>query len=365
MLDMASYLPESQATHLQFFRDGVTASLGPHPRRHEAPTAWRSFMTDDNTPVELSWCWSNAADIPTVRYAVDPIGKVAGPAASPMNATSSARLLQNALPLAPEVDLGLLSYFQQRLTTEETINNKALDCSAEVPQSQHFMGFDLMEKSIVIKQYFLPSWRALAEGRSNSSLVLQAIRNLPGPADSLASSLDVVADYIESFPPDSQPVVEILAIDCLKPRDSRLKIYLRSRNTTLHSVVDMLTLGGRVAISDEGCKSLKELWRSVFDLHQDEHSNLDPLQENSHRTGGILYYFELKSNASIPQSKVYLPVRHYSRDDDQIARGLSKFLEARGKRLRTGSYYDGVKELWYVLLDQLDTITGTDSMEYS
>lgn len=316
-------------------------------------------MTDDHTPVELSWCWSNAADIPTVRYAVDPIGKVAGPAASPMNTTSSARLLQRALPLAPEVDLGLLSYFQQRLTTEDTVNNKVLNTAAELPQSQHFMGFDLMEKRIVIKQYFLPTRRALAEGRSNLSLVLEAIRNLPVPADSLASSLNVVADYLESFPADSQPVVEILAIDCLKPCDSRLKIYLRSRNTTLHSVVDMLTLGGRVAISDEGRKSLKELWLSVFDLHQDEHNNLDPLQENSHRTGGILYYFELKSIASIPKAKVYLPVRHYSRNDDQISRGLSKFLEKRGKRLRAGSYYDGVKELWYVHLDQLDT-----SMEY-
>ncbi|UKZ55819.1 hypothetical protein TrVGV298_009643 [Trichoderma virens] len=70
-----------------------------------------------------------------------------------------------------------------------------------------------------------------------------------------------------------------------------------------------------------------------------------PLLFKVHRTGGMLYYFELKANEALPKSKVYLPVRHYAQNDDQIAKGLSNYLEQRGKKLSEGSYYHAVQKL--------------------
>jgi hypothetical protein len=83
----------------------------------------------------------------------------------------------------------------------------------------------------------------------------------------------------------------------------------------------------------------------VFGLESKSKALSDPLPKKKHRTSGLLYYLELRAGSSYPKSEVYLPVRHYAKNDDQIARGLSKFLENRGKGLAGSSYYDGVARL--------------------
>ncbi|RFU32823.1 hypothetical protein B7463_g3510, partial [Scytalidium lignicola] len=347
MMAMAGYTRHSSKIHEGFFCTSVAPSLGFHPRGTGAPQLWRSFMTDDHTPVELSWCWSSSKINPSVRYSVEPIGKCAGQTVDPINTAANIRLLGEALPLAPEMDLYLHRHFQHLLLSRNLPDKKEL--TTDIPQSQIFIAFDLLETDIVVKQYYLPSWRALAEGNSNFTIIKDAIRKLLGPADALLTSFDVLVDFIETLPIQLQPAVEIMAIDCLDPLRSRLKIYVRSRETTLQSVIEMLTLGGRAPKTFEEQDSLRELWYSVFGLSSDEHMDNHPLPEKDHRTGGILYYFELKCGATIPKTKVYLPVRHYAQNDDQIARGLSEYLERRGKKLTTGSYYNSVQKLWCVL----------------
>ncbi|KAJ6101985.1 hypothetical protein N7486_004412 [Penicillium sp. IBT 16267x] len=314
---MAGYPSDSVLLHSNFFRQSVAPSLGPHPRGHGDCDNWKSFMTDDNTPVELSWCWSTSLETPTVRYSADPIGKFAGQKVDPINTAAS---LQAATV--------------SKCTNPRTRGND--------------IAFDLLESSIVVKQYYLPGWKALAEGKSKPTVVEEALKKLSEPANALLSSFEVLNDFIKSFPEQSQPTMEIVAIDCLDPAQSRLKIYFRSQATTLHSVWDILTLGGRAPKTPEEKDSFRELWCSVFGLNQNEYKDHQPLLEKRHRTGGILYYFEMKKGATVPKSKVYLPVRHYAQNDDQISRGLSKYLAGRGKRLATGSYYDGAQRLWYV-----------------
>ncbi|KKK22372.1 hypothetical protein ARAM_005555 [Aspergillus rambellii] len=346
IMTMAGYPSNSKLLHMEFFRESVAPSLGQHPRGGGPPTTWKSFMTDDHSPVELSWCWSAKSEIPTARYSVEPIGKFAGLSSDPLNTAASIRLLGNTLPLSPEVDLYLHRHFQQMFMSQNLPRSDTLeDGTLDVPQSQSFMAFDLLESTMVVKQYYLPTRRALAEGISNAEIIARAIQRLPEPANSLGASLDVIANFLQSFPVESRPAVEIMAIDCLDPPQSRLKIYVRSRETTLQGVIEMLTLGGKTSISQEEEQSLRELWYLVFGLDATEHKDSDDLPEKDHRTAGILYYYELKMGVSAPKSKVYLPVRHYSQNDDQIARGLTTFLEKRGKRLMTGSYYDGVKRL--------------------
>lgn len=346
---MAGYPEHSTALHTEFFRKSVSPYLGFHPSATEAPQVWKSFMTDDHTPVELSWCWSAAMDTPTVRYSVEPISKSAAQGADPVNTAANVRLLGETLPMAPDMDLYLHRHFRNLLNSRHLTQQTNTTLQLEVQQSQCFIAFDLLEKDIVVKQYYLPGQTAIREGSSNWNLVRDSIQKLSGPAKPLLASFDTLVNFVESFSAESQPTVEILAIDCLEPNKSRLKIYIRTMDTTFHSVLNMLTLGGKAPKSDEEINSLRELWLSVFGLSPESFAMHQRLPIKEHRTGGMLYYFELKSNAILPKSKVYLPVRHYAQNDDQIAQGLSNYLEQRGKKLSTGSYYQAVKKLWYAL----------------
>ncbi|CAG8369869.1 unnamed protein product [Penicillium salamii] len=339
MLEMAGYPENSRKIHSHFFQESVSPSLGQHPRGTGAPQ-WKSFMTDDHTPVELSWCWSSQLDTPTVRYSAEPVGKWAGQPADPTNTAASLRLLGDALQLSPEMDLYLHRHFQRKLVPSQT-NTKDKE---QNPHSQRFIAFDLLEDTIVVKQYYLPSWMAIEKKMSKFALVADAIQDIPSLGTSLLSSFAVFTDFIESFSRDTRPEIEIMAIDCLDPSKSRIKVYIRSQATTLQSVLEILTIGGKSPKTPEETNSLRELWHSVFGLSEQQ-SDQTPLPKNDHRTGGILYYFEFKSGISLPKTKVYLPARHYAQDDGQIARGLSQYLDRRGKRLASGSYVEGVQSL--------------------
>ncbi|KAJ5665117.1 uncharacterized protein N7477_007565 [Penicillium maclennaniae] len=198
--------------------------------------------------------------------------------------------------------------------------------SSLAPQSQSFMAFDLLESTIVVKQYYLPGWRALAEGKTKLSVVKEAVQTLPAPASCLKDSINMFNEFFDSFPEHSKPAIEIVAIDCLDPSQSRLK-------------------GGRAPKTCDEEDSLRELWCSVFGLDPHEYHSNQPLGDTNHRTGGILYYFELKKGTKTPKSKIYLPVRHYAQSDEQISRGLSNYLARRDKALATGSYYEEIKKL--------------------
>ena len=348
MLKMANYSEKSQTIHRGFFSRRVARSLGPHPASSTQQASWKSFMTDDNTPIELSWSWSAKRATPSVRYSVEPIGLSAGSPADPFNSRTSVELLGQTLPLAPSLDLSWYRYFMKALVVADGESDTVTAAAADM--SQTFMAFDLLDDSMVVKYYFLPAQKALSLSKSKLELVEDAISGLAASENPFAESLSVVTDYIRSKDEFDRPELEIVAIDCVEPSQSRFKIYVRSKQTTFNSVLDMMTLGSRISpISAAARSSLEELWCAVFGLERNDTSLSSPLPEKDHRTSGLLYYFELKPGSRNVKSKVYLPARHYGQSDGQIARGLSGFLERRGKGL-TGevSYYDGLRTLWYV-----------------
>jgi DMATS type aromatic prenyltransferase len=252
--------------------------------------------------------------------------------------------------LAPSLDLPWYSYFLKALTVSAAVDQgQYRDERAKVDGalSQTFIALDLQEHSMVVKYYFMPTLKARSLRKSNLEVVQEAIRGLPGAGSSFRASLDAVSDYICSHAALERPVVEILAIDCVDPSESRIKIYIRSQKTNFASMLDVMTLGGRTEPLPEKARAgLAELWCAVFDLESNSKALSDPLPKKKYRTAGLLYYLELRAGESRPKPKVYLPVRHYAKNDDQIARGLSKFLENRGKGLAGSSYYDGVTRLW-------------------
>ncbi|KAK4153857.1 aromatic prenyltransferase, partial [Chaetomidium leptoderma] len=341
LMQMAGYSKDSQAIHRAFFAHNVAPALGPCPDGTTTTAQWPSFMTDDHSPVEFSWAWSEKRPTPSVRYSAEPIGWLAGSDADPLNTKAAVGLLGRTLPLAPSLDLHWYRHFLGATTTNTP--SRLHD-----PLSQTFIAFDLEHDGMVVKYYFVPTLKALSLGKSNLELAEDAILALPSPPNTKNATgfevpLRAVTDFIRSHPEPLQPAVEIVAVDCVDPAQSRIKIYVRSRETTFASVVHMLTLGGSLPpLSARVRASLEELWCAVFgveDCRQD-------LAGTNHRTAGMLYYYELKAGGAKVGAKVYLPVRHYAKSDDQIARGLSGYLAKRGKGLEGGmSYYDGVAAL--------------------
>jgi Tryptophan dimethylallyltransferase. len=110
---------------------------------------------DDHTLVELSWCWSTLPANPTFRYSVEPIGLFAGQEDDPINAAASLRLLVDNLPLAPKLHLYLHHHFENLLLSGDG-PVKSNNQDSFPLQSQSIMAFELLETSIVVKQYYLP-----------------------------------------------------------------------------------------------------------------------------------------------------------------------------------------------------------------
>ncbi|KAK0630901.1 tryptophan dimethylallyltransferase-domain-containing protein [Bombardia bombarda] len=356
MLSMAGYPEGSQAIHRAFFANTVAPSLGRHPAGSGIDESeWKSFMTDDNTPLELSWSWPAAQATPVVRYSVEPIGWGAGTASDPLNTHASVELLRQTPPLALGVDLTWYRYFLTTLTVPSISHHELGQHGYETLKdagalSQSFIAFDLQNNSMVAKYYFMPALKARVTGKTTLEAVQEAIFGLPGGAgDSFAAPLKAVSDYMHSLPPSDRPVVEIVAIECMDPSKSRIKVYIRSQKTSFADMLDVMTLGGRTEpLSDKARAEIAELWCAVFGIGKTDKALSDSslLQQRKHRTAGLLYYLELKPNMAHPKSKVYLPARHYADNDDRIAHDLSNFLSKRGKGLVGCDYYAGVTRLF-------------------
>jgi DMATS type aromatic prenyltransferase len=323
MLHLAGYTLHSSTTQLQFFSAHVSKSLEPYPRQQHSQDSWKSFLTDDHTPIELSWNWSPLRKTPSVRYSVDPIPSLVHGGPISFNTKASKDLLESAIPFAPGFSTELYQYMTNKLTVLQHEVGQTQVETSRIPRSQQILAFDLEGESVMPKVYFLPQWKAFKEGTSTLQIMDSVIGDLPNFDSYIRNGWKMISDYISSRAKD-KPEVEFVAIDCVDPLRSRIKIYLRSQDTRFASVLDMMTLRGRLpSISDKSDASLRRLWRYVLDLDTVEES----VPVVSHTTAGILYYMELRFGRTYPRSKLYIPVKHYGKNDLVVARGLSRFLE--------------------------------------
>lgn len=80
-------------------------------------------------------------------------------------------------------------------------------------------------------------------------------------------------------------------------------------------------------------KELRKLWWLALGLDKEWPSSAD-LPSKFHYTSGILYNIDIKPGNTMPEPKVYIPMKHYSRDDLGAAHALTRFLNEQGR----GSY---------------------------
>jgi len=348
LLEKSGYPTDAQCQHLLFYYCCVVPELGAGPNAQGLPKQWKSFMTDHYAPIELSWEWGTGGQNPTVRFSIEPISLEAGTPADPLNQYATDRLVRQYQPLLADCDLSLFNHFSKELLGYNFTPDEA-SAKSEEPQghaSRTFIAFELGKEGVMLKAYFLPSFRAAELKQSTWKTIVQSIEDLPNYSPSSFSGLTAIQNYLDTSRQGPKIQAELFAIDCIAATQSRLKIYVRSRETNFDSVKDVMTLGGLLEDSKttRGLQELERLWRLSLALPQD-FSNSDELPQRDHRTAGILYYFDIKQVNPTPGVKVYIPVRHYGSTDMGVAEGLAVYLEGRGQGHFARRYIDALKSM--------------------
>ncbi|PVH92174.1 aromatic prenyltransferase [Periconia macrospinosa] len=303
LLAKAGYSHTAQLRILDFFALFIAPRLG--ISNMPGVERWKSFMTDDYNPIELSWDWNTGHKPPTIRFSIEPVGEQAGTTYDPYNEHAAGEFLGVLLKAFPATNTQWFSHF------ESCFNPGTNHHSALGHQTKVFWAFDLDEKDITSKAYLFPGYTAIATGKTNLEVISEAIETAPSCTSEVLAGFRVFQEYAKENV-NAFLEMDMLAIDLVKPSQSRIKIYFRSRETCFGSVRKAMTLGGRLTNGDieVGLRNLRRLWGSLFD--QSGVPDGSPLPDVKHNTAGILYYVEFRLRDEVPKVKVYLPVRHYA-----------------------------------------------------
>ncbi|KAI0193055.1 aromatic prenyltransferase [Xylaria flabelliformis] len=278
-------------------------------------------MTDDGTPLELSWNWGTWPD--------------------PRNLLAGSVFQDDSNRTLPDMRLESFYYlkdFFDGRTENETSDDKPwiLSRSLRDHNSSIFYAFDLTEAVTTAIVYFSPKYRAESMGKSNLEVILQGIKGLPYCTADNLPALPMFSNFSNDAA-SKELEYEMLAIDLIDPLQWRFKVYFRSRETSFDSLNRIITLGDRIKHTNmqQGLKDLRCLWNAIFGANE---PSIHPLKENNHRTAGILYNVDLRIGDQYPVAKVYLPVRHYSTSDDSVINSLDEYLNSHQKSSHMTAY---------------------------
>ncbi|RSL89638.1 hypothetical protein CDV31_015832 [Fusarium ambrosium] len=315
-LNSAGYTQMSQINILHHFANLVAPHLGSAFR--VGLTRWKSFMTDDFTPVQLNWDFRAGAEKTTVAYSIEPTGLDAGTAVNLQNASAAGDFKKGLVEACPEINTTLFDYFRSRF------DQVWIGCGPG-HQSTMFWGFTLEENVITNKAYFFPGAIARATHQSTLAVIRDAVETAPGYSHKKMASFELFAEYA-SRRPELRLEIEMFALDLVQEEKSQLKVYFRDRRTNFEAVKETISLGWRLQEPnlEVGIQKLRRLWDALLG-RQGVPDNVD-LPHKNHRTAGILYDFEFGMSVQTPNVRVYIPVRHYAENDQQILNALTGFM---------------------------------------
>ncbi|KAI3328972.1 aromatic prenyltransferase [Xylariaceae sp. AK1471] len=312
-LSHAWYSPMAQAKILHVFISHVIPYMGREHGYNSKTKVWQSFMTDDHNPIELSWDWGTGENLPIIRFSIEPVGLDAGTFADPKNTYAAANFRDGVLKALPDTNLVWFEHF------EGFFNRYGAQGAVEGHCSKVFWAFDLREDGITNKAYFFPGYRARLTSQTNLQVISQGIEEAPSCQQGKVAALEIFREYVTTTP-DAALELDMLAIDLIDPRKSRLKIYFRGRQTAWEDVYHVMTLGGKLKGDglEGSLQQLRQLWDLLFDTA--------PLPPSNHRTAGILYNVEFRIDSKEPKVKIYIPVRHYVVSDRHVMIALRDWM---------------------------------------
>ncbi|KUI71475.1 4-O-dimethylallyl-L-tyrosine synthase [Cytospora mali] len=338
------YNLNQQYEALLFHHQAVVSRLGPKPISIQPQ--WRSFMTDDYSPIEYSWKWGMGSDPPDVRYGIEAIGSKAGTMLDPLNQIATRDLVHQLSLSMPDLDLSWFHHFNRALFGP---GSPMASSPKLAGSSTMFLAFEMVRSQMSVKAYFIPMD---TPEMSAADQILAAIKAAG------YSHLDAIAkmeSYLLNDAHGSTLTPFMIGIDCVNPCQSRLKIYVRSPRTSFDFVRNVMTLGGLRSGLDDVAEQFHDLWKLTLDLDPSFPSS-EELPNRQHTTSGTCFYFDVAPHSSVPDVKAYIPVRHYAKSDRQVGQGLIKFLEKHGRADYAQKYMHAVESL--ATTDGIDASTG-------
>ncbi|OOO11916.1 Aromatic prenyltransferase, DMATS type [Aspergillus oryzae] len=351
----AGYSTMTQIELLLFFRSVVLPRMGRFPDacRPRACAQSRSILTYDGSPIEYSWKWNNSAnDHPEIRFCVEPVGDglcADGIVGGKLRATDE--ILVQLAKRVPSTDLEWYHHFRDSFGlghwTDGPLHEDAGTWQVRRPRMP--VAFEFTPKGIVTKVYFTPP--ATLDDMPSFNMFADVVRPI---CDKDTTALDESMEYLSRDPVGATLRPDVLAIDCVSPLKSRIKLYAGTAMTTFTSAISVLTLGGRIPVTRHSIDEMWALFRMVLGLHdkflQDEELPVqNPFQPSRAHPedyySGLLYYFNLAPGAQLPDVKLYLPVIRYGRSDADIALGLQRFMASSHR----GQYVDGFQRAMEII----------------
>ncbi|KAG7058591.1 aromatic prenyltransferase [Colletotrichum scovillei] len=326
LLKYAGYSAGDQYRELNFYSLFVAPELGPSPDCH------------GNQKME-NWEWGRDNQA-VIRYSFEPIGLHAGTELDPLNrhATNDWIFKLQQQKLVPNLDLEWYNHFTRQILPHGT-RTKTVDCFIEetTPKAGTVVALDIEKSGPVMKIYIYPGLKAEELGITNLELVEQSIRSLP--TDQFKSlGAEPLLEFLREGTKKYSFETGILAIDCLAPKDARIKVYIRAKHTTFEYMMDCLTLGGKLDMSGEAIDDLKDFWKTFLA------DAPDVLDDDAPGRASPGFYYTLGCGKAI-SPKVYISPNYFSKNDVDVLARLRKFFSTRRSDSMMDNYEQALNDI--------------------
>uniref|UniRef100_UPI00389B3A79 Dimethylallyl tryptophan synthase GliD1 n=1 Tax=Fusarium tricinctum TaxID=61284 RepID=UPI00389B3A79 len=337
LMEAAGYATERQYEALVFHYHWMVPYMGPAPEA-DGKLEWPCPLTVEGLPIEYSWKWNTATKRPVVRYTIEAKNRFTGSSMDPLNQDPSRELLHRLQMSVPGVDLTWFNHFLATLYDQDRSKYaQAVAAGAEYTTSI-MIAAELEPNGLTTKTYFIPQ----KVGLSLSDLPVSSLMDAIAGVCPQSAAKSILEEFLTSSGGNLRPTM--LAVDNVKPSDSRLKFYFQSPRTNFKSVRNVMTLGGRVPIAETQLQDLRSLLNASSGLPDDYAEDLDlPLAEHfsppimdarEEKTlvlPGFGYYFDIAPGREYPEVKIFLRLTAYGQDDTSMGRGISAWMTAHGR----------------------------------
>ncbi|KAI1824890.1 dimethylallyl tryptophan synthase GliD1 [Xylaria intraflava] len=339
MLEAAGYTTERQYSAMLFHYHWIVPYMGPRPAA-DGSLKWKSLLGVEGSPIEYSWKWNTPTHEPDVRYTMEPINRFTGTAMDPLNQNASKEMLHRISEIVPSVDLTWVNHFLATLFDHDV--SKYVE---EAKAGAHFSttivhAAEFLPKGLSIKTYFVPRKLGQTEGQIPLSQWEESLAKL----DPTNPARHAMNEFIKTNPEGKFLSPFMLAVDDVKPENSRLKFYFQTPHTSFASVREIMTLGGRRKVSEERMQDLRSLISAITgiaaDFPEDAEVPCAPEYDPAAKANfvelpillsGYLYYFDIAPGSALPNVKFYSPVRRYGRDDLSLAKATVDWMNSHGR----------------------------------
>ncbi|KAF5871400.1 putative dimethylallyl tryptophan synthase protein [Botrytis fragariae] len=153
--------------------------FGLFPTEANQPPRWKSYMSDDFSPIEFSWNWRNAqGDVDRrVRFSIEAISKQSGTVGDPWNQKATIDLVNRLEVDVPEIKVQWFHRLLKDFTPSKDVISEFFISrfDPQPPRSSFFMAFEMRDKMRVVKLYMMPFARAMERSQTKSAIILESL----------------------------------------------------------------------------------------------------------------------------------------------------------------------------------------------